>query len=108
MLRVVFAIVFCLVSAPVSAQTAMPSVRIAVGVNVFVPAPAEPDALRVQEEARRKIYQTAARECAVLVETLASDCRLESLNLHANRQMSPQQIEGVQVGGNMNYRITAK
>ena len=62
-------------------------VRIAVTVNLFVEAPADESeqALKAQEGGRRLIYEVAARECAVLRDVLASDCRLDSLNVNVHR-----------------------
>jgi hypothetical protein len=56
-------------------------VRVQVGVNFFMPASAndvgdEANALR--EQARRAVYEMAAKECAVLQSVLARDCRLEA------------------------------
>ena len=49
--------------APVSAE----QIRITVGVNTFVPAPADngEEALKAQEAGRRMIYELAAHECAI-------------------------------------------
>ena len=40
-------------------------------------------------------------------ETIARDCRLESVNVNLNRQSS-QQMHGYQVNGNMAYQVTLK
>ncbi len=86
------------------------TVRVQVAVNFFVPAPtndSEP-ALQAQERARRAIYETAARECDVLRAVLASDCRLEAVNVTINRQWGQQQQEGFTASGNLSFRVTLK
>jgi hypothetical protein len=94
-------------------------IRVQVGVNFFVPGPADEsaDSMALREHARRSIYEMAAHECELLREKLADDCRLESVNVNLNRQFGQQfagqqfpvqQVEGFQVGGTFGYRITRK
>ena len=54
-------------------------VRISVAVNLFIAAPADESeaAIKAQEDGRRLVYDVAARECSLLRDVLASDCRLE-------------------------------
>jgi hypothetical protein len=49
----------------------------------------------------------AARECDLLREVLAKDCRMESVTSNINRQFGQQQ-EGFSVNGAMNFQITVK
>jgi len=89
-------------------------VRISVGVNMFVPAPSDDgeQALKAQEASRKMIYELAGRECAVLRETLASECRLESVNVNVqrsgNRFGNQGAPEGFNVNGNIGYRIVPR
>jgi hypothetical protein len=89
-------------------QTAQ--VRINVGMNMFVPAPSGIDdkALAAQEKARRQIYALAMKECSVLTETIAAECKVEGVNVNVNRQHGNQQIDGFTINANMNYRVTLK
>ena len=50
----------------------------------------------------------AARECDLLREVIAKDCRLESVNSNINRQFGQQQQEGLNVSGSMSMQITLK
>ena len=51
----------------------------------------------------------AARECDLLREVLAKDCRLESVNNNLNRQnYGNQQPDGYNVQGSMTLQITLK
>jgi len=97
--------------APVSAE----QIRINVGVNTFVAASADnsEESLKAQEGARRMIYELAARECAILLDLLAGECRLESVNVNAQRAPSnqfgtQQRAEGFNINGNIGFRIVPK
>jgi hypothetical protein len=86
-------------------------VRVQSNVNLFVPGPTgegdEADKLR--ERARRMVYDMAAHECDLLRNTLAKDCRLESITSNLNRQPQfGQQQDGYVVSGNMTLQITLK
>ena len=84
-------------------------IRVSVAMNMFVPGPVgtTEQLLQAQERARRAMYEMAVRECAVLRDVIASECRIESLNINVNRHPG-QQPDGFTVGGNFNFRITLK
>jgi hypothetical protein len=86
---------------------AVEQIRVSVGINLFVPltdgdAPAE-----AQEDARRIVYDLAGHECAVLRETVASDCHLDSINVNVQRNFG-QQRDGLNVNGNVAFRVVPK
>jgi hypothetical protein len=84
-------------------------IRVQVGVNFFLPgvtAEGE-EAWKLRERARRSIYEMANRECALLLEVLASECRLEAINVNVTRQFGTQ-IEGFVTNGNVTLQITLK
>jgi len=89
-------------------------VRISLAVSIFVPAPNgdSEQALKAQESGRRMIYEVAARECALLLDVLASDCHLESINVTVQRlaagQFGQAKVEGFNISGNVGFRITPK
>jgi hypothetical protein len=88
-------------------------IRVQISVNFFVPGPANDSeqSIALRDRASRTIYDMAARQCEVLRERLADDCRLESVNVNINRQQQQfggQQVEGFQAGGTLGYRITQK
>ncbi|HEY4921411.1 MAG TPA: hypothetical protein VII40_15005 [Xanthobacteraceae bacterium] len=89
-------------------------VRISSQVNFFLPGPTGDSeaATKTREDARRSIYDMAAHECDLLRQTLAKDCRLESVNasVTANRQFNQvlPQLEGWQVNGTMTFQINTK
>jgi hypothetical protein len=113
----------CLLGSPAVAQTVgqritiEPSsaarqeglVRVQASVNLFIAGPTgdSEDAMRQRDRARRIIYEMAGRECELLREVLAKDCRLESVTSSLNRQ-SGQAAEGYSVNGTMSIQITLK
>lgn len=85
-------------------------VRVQVNMNFFVPGPTnDSDAsVQAQEKARRVLYDRAAHECEVLKTTLASECRLESVNINVNRNYGGSQMEGFNANGNFTFKVTLK
>ncbi len=87
-------------------------VRVQSTISFFVAGPSGDgsEAEKLREKARQSIYATAARECDLLKATLASECRLESVNSNINsaRQYGPAQQEGFTINGTMTFRITLK
>jgi hypothetical protein len=77
---------------------------------VAAPSGESSEAEKLREKARQSIYATAARECDLLKTTLASECRLESVNsnINSSRQYGPAQQEGFTINGTMTFRITLK
>lgn len=88
------------------------SVRVQSSLSFFVPGPTgdSEEAQKLRERARRMIYETAARECDLLKDTLAKDCRLENVNsnINTNRRYGPSQQEGFTINGSMSFQITLK
>ena len=66
------------------------------------------EAQKLRDRARRHIYEIAARECDLLREVLAKDCRIESVSSNMSRQYGQQQPEGFTINGSMNFQITLK
>jgi hypothetical protein len=99
--------------APITAPPAE-ELRISVGVNTFVPSPAGDgeQALKAQEGGRRMIYELAGRECAILRDTLASRCQLDSININTqhmtNQNFGQSRVDGYTINGTINLRIVPK
>ncbi len=85
-------------------------VRVQVRVTFFVPGTVDDSeaSIKAQEQARRRLYESAARECEVLRAAIASQCRIESINLSTSRYFGGQQGEGFNATGNFNFRVTLK
>jgi hypothetical protein len=87
-------------------------VRVQLQIQLFIPGPTDEteQAEKQRERARRILYEMAAKECDLMREVVARDCRLESVSVNLNRQNNPQvpQMTGYQVGGSMSYQITLK
>jgi hypothetical protein len=89
------------------------AVRVQSGINLFIPGPTGEgdEAQKLRDKAQHAVYEMAGRECDLLREVLAKDCRLESVtvNINANaRQYNQQQPEGLSVSGAINLQITLK
>ena len=86
------------------------SVRVQSMINLFLPGPTgeSEEAQKLRDRARRIVYDMAARECDLLRDVLAKDCRLETVNSNVGRQYGQQQQEGLTVNGTMNLQITLK
>ena len=84
-------------------------VRVQVGINFFVPGPTNDgeEGTKIRDRARRSIYEMAARECALLEDTIAAECRLESITVNLNRQAG-QQVEGFIAMGQLGFRVIMK
>ena len=89
-------------------------VRVSSNISYFVPGPTDDSEAgqKLRDRARRQIYETASRECNVLLETLAATCRMENVNSNlsvTSRQYNnSNQIEGFTINGSMSYQITLK
>jgi hypothetical protein len=67
------------------------------------------DGQKLRDRSRRVVYDMAARECDLLREALAKECRLESVNVSLNiNSRNPNQPEGYAVNGSMAFQITLK
>lgn len=85
-------------------------VRVQLSINFFVPgstSEAGEEAGKVRGQARRIVYDMAAKECGVLQSAFAQDCRLEAVNVNINRQTG-QQVDGILVSCSMTYAVTLK
>ena len=85
-------------------------VRIQSTINFFVAGPTgeSEEAQKLRDRARRTVYEMAARECDLLREVIAKDCRMEQVSNNINRQYGNQQQEGFTITGSMNFQITLK
>jgi hypothetical protein len=95
---------------PLGGQHQDAPVRVQNNFNFFVPGPNNDseESRKARDNARRAIYEMAAKECDLLREVLAKDCRLESVSSNVSRQFGPQQPEGYTINGSMSLQITVK
>jgi hypothetical protein len=84
-------------------------VRVQMSIQLFMPSPTDDseEADKQRDRARQVLYQVAGRECDLLREAIARDCRLESININLNRQ-SGQQMQGYSINGSMGFQISLK
>ncbi len=85
-------------------------IRVQMNVGFFVPGAVNGSeaSLKSQEDARSALYRVAAHECEVLKAAIASECRLESVNVNINRNYGQPQNEGFTANGNFGYRVMLK
>jgi hypothetical protein len=85
-------------------------VRVQVGVNFFLAGPVDDgeEATKLRDRARRSIYEMAGRECDLLEDTVARECRLESITVNVNRQGQVGQMAGFNVNGQLGFQVTVK
>lgn len=85
-------------------------IRVQVNMNFFVPGAVNNTeaSLKAQEDARKALYASAGRECEVLKEVLASECRIESVNVNINRNYGQPMNEGFTANGSFGFRVTLK
>lgn len=88
--------------------------RVTLSTNRFVPAPNDNSNLasKAEEDGRRMIYDLAGHECGILRDTIASDCRIESININILRlppnQNPAQRPDGFNVNASIVLRIVPK
>lgn len=96
---------------PAGGQTS--PVRIQTSIMFFLPSSASDDQPQKIEQARKLVYQMATRECDILRDTIAKECRLESINSNIRQsdvraERSQQQPEGYHVNGAIRSVISLK
>jgi hypothetical protein len=84
-------------------------VRVQASVHLFLPGPTDDseEGQKQRDRARRMIYEMAGRECDLLREVLAKECRLDSITSNLGVQTSPT-ARGYNVNGTMSLQITLK
>lgn len=88
-------------------------VRVQNNISFFIAGPTGDgdEAQKLRDKAQRSVYEMAGRQCDLLRDILAKDCRMESVNVNVNannRQFNQQQSEGLNVNGTMSLQITLK
>jgi hypothetical protein len=90
-------------------------IRITLNLNTFVPGPNDnsDQSQKAQESGRRTVYELAEHECAILRDTIASGCRLESINVNMQRVAPAQNFgqahpDGFNINATVNLHITPK
>ena len=85
------------------------TVRVRMSIQLFLAGPTDDsdDADQQRERARRALYSLASKECDVMREVIARDCRLESINVNLSRQGNVQ-AQGYSVTGSMGFQIALK
>jgi hypothetical protein len=85
-------------------------VRVSIGFNVSLRAPKKDQALKAQEQLRRTIYNLASHECTLLRDIVGSDCKLELINVSADRTpgADEKEPESINFFASANFLIVPK
>ncbi len=82
--------------------------RISIGMNFMLTGIADPiaDDAKLRDRTRRNVYQMAVKECELILEMIASECRIESINVNLNR--NPQSPDSINVNATVALRAVQK
>lgn len=93
-----------------NAAVADSDVKISVSYQFFL----EGDTSSMEEQAaladngRKHLYGLLARECEVLLSTIAQTCAIERANVNSQLRDNGRRREGVRISGSATYRIALK
>jgi hypothetical protein len=60
------------------------------------------------EQGRKTLYQARGSECALIISTIASSCRLEGLNVQSNVVRQPGRDQAVNLSANARLKVVLK
>jgi hypothetical protein len=60
------------------------------------------------DKGRKHLYRMLARECEVLLETIAEECYINRANVSSRVQNYRRRRDGIQISGSATYRIELK
>ncbi|MCB1511458.1 MAG: hypothetical protein KDJ36_11185 [Hyphomicrobiaceae bacterium] len=63
---------------------------------------------RLSDDGRKHLYRMLARECEVLLETIAEECYVARANVSSQVQNYGRRRDGIRVSGSATYQITLK
>ena len=67
------------------------------------------DQAKLADEGRKHLYRMLARECEVLLETIAEECYIHRANVSSRvNNYRRRNREGIQISGSATYRIELK
>lgn len=98
---------------PVSPNgSAMPkSVQISVSYQFFIDGStggSMAEQAKLSDDGRKHLYRMLARECEVLLETIADECHVSRANVSSQVQNYGRHRDGIRVSGSATYQITLK
>ncbi|MEZ5844955.1 MAG: hypothetical protein R3D27_14630 [Hyphomicrobiaceae bacterium] len=95
---------------PLAGAPTKPPVTISVSYQFFLTGDVRKldDQTELADEGRKQIYRMLARECDVLLETIARECRIERANVNSQITRQRANEDGVRVTGSATYAITLK
>ncbi|MBN9081209.1 MAG: hypothetical protein BGP04_23285 [Rhizobiales bacterium 62-17] len=101
-----------MISPPMPVNPRALGTRVSVTIQITTPIPANTatDAqMLLIENARKRLYQSTAAECAILSEVYKSECRLVSVNANSSIQMRGGTVgDVVNATGSAVYELLAR
>jgi hypothetical protein len=110
-------IALVVVIAPASAQQYAPNrfsmgaAEVRVNYSIRVPLKGDDEASQneTMEHGRRMLYEMSAKECELILATIASSCRLEGLNIQANvMRRNRHNGDALNLSANARFKIELK
>ena len=95
---------------PIRGKSTKP-VKISVSYQFFIEGETRQmsDQADLADQGRRHLYKLLAKECEVLLQTIASDCQMNRANVSAQlRNQSRRTQRGIRVSGSATYQIDLK
>jgi hypothetical protein len=81
-------------------------IQVSIGVTRPSSTATTQDQLAAQEELRRLLYESAARECGVIGDTFKAECRIASLNISSNANNRGN--DGIFANANVTFELGKK
>ncbi len=95
---------------PLAGEPVKPPVTISVSYQFFLTGEVKKldDQADLADEGRKQVYRMLARECEVLLETIARECRIDRANVNSQITRQRPNEDGVRVTGSATYLIALK
>ena len=95
---------------PLAGETVKPPVTISVSYQFFLTGEVKKldDQADLADEGRKQVYRMLARECEVLLETIARECRIDRANVNSQITRQRPNEDGVRVTGSATYLVALK
>lgn len=93
-----------------NASTQPKTVQISVSYQFFIDTKTGEmeEQAKLSDDGRKQLYRMFARECEVLMDTIADECYVNRANVSSQVQNYNRRREGIRVSGSATYQITLK
>lgn len=93
-----------------SASSRPKTVQISVSYQFFIDTKTGDmeEQAKLSDDGRKQLYRMFARECEVLMDTIADECYVNRANVSSQVRNFNRRREGIRVSGSATYQITLK